>query len=143
MTLSIIIFDLNVLWIKCPINKTINSGLGIKSLVYKMVSLMSYVMYHIQSDIKEFVCIFVIIDRLMLCFIVLIVIFMNCSGLSAFLSHFWIQTIPHFVRQILLEKLWIPDKKYFVQPWGGGASLWPKNNMIWYMNNPKEVIPSF
>ena len=24
---------------------------------------------------------------------------------------------PHFVRQILQEKLWIPDKKYFMQPW--------------------------
>ena len=85
--------DLNVLCSKCPIDKTIDSfdsDLGIKCLVYKMVSLMSYVMYHIKSDIKGFVCIFVIIDRLMRCFIVLIVIFMNYSGLSAFLSHFWI-----------------------------------------------------
>ena len=29
-----------------------------------MVSLMSYVMYHTKSDIKGFVCIFVIVDRL-------------------------------------------------------------------------------
>ena len=55
-----------------------------------MASLMSYVMYHIKTDIKGFLCIFVIIDRLMLCFIVLIVIFIDYSGLSAFLSHFWI-----------------------------------------------------
>ena len=48
-------FDLNVLRIKCPINKIINSGLVIKCLVYKMVSFTSYVMYHIKSDIKGFV----------------------------------------------------------------------------------------
>ena len=29
-----------------PIDKTINSGLEIKCLVYKMVSLLSYVIYH-------------------------------------------------------------------------------------------------
>jgi len=64
-----------------------------------MDSLMSYVMYHIKSDLKGFVCIFVIVDRVtkqlpgtwliydcliaLLCvvFIVLIVIFMNYSGL--------------------------------------------------------------
>ena len=33
------------------------------------------------------------------CFIALIVIFMNYYGLSAFLSHFFIKTIPRFVRQ--------------------------------------------
>ena len=36
----------------------------IKCLVYKIVSLMSYVMYHTKSDIKGFVCIFVTVDRL-------------------------------------------------------------------------------
>ena len=35
-------------------------GFGIRCLVYKMVSLM----YHTKSDIKGFVCIFVIVDRL-------------------------------------------------------------------------------
>ena len=50
--------------LKCPINKILDLGLGIKCLVYKMVSLMSYVMYHTKSDIKGFVCIFVIVDRL-------------------------------------------------------------------------------
>ena len=62
--MSIIMFDLNVLRIKCPINKTIDSGLGIKCLVYKNPSLMSYVMYYTKSDIKGFVCIFVIVDSL-------------------------------------------------------------------------------
>ena len=57
-------FDLNVLWIKCPINKTIDPGFGNKRLVYKMVSLMSYVMYYTKSDIKGFVYIFVIVDSL-------------------------------------------------------------------------------
>ena len=60
-------FDLNILWIKCPLDKTIDSfdsGLGIRCLVYKMVSLMSYVMYHTKSDIKQFVCIFLIVDSL-------------------------------------------------------------------------------
>ena len=33
-------------------------------VLYKMVSLMSYVMYHTKSDIKGFVCIFVIVDSL-------------------------------------------------------------------------------
>ena len=93
--MSIIMFDLNVFWIKCPFNITINSGFGIKCLVYKKVSLMSNVMYHTKSDIKGFVCIFVIVDMIVLqnyylfflwystirCFIVLIVIFMNYSGL--------------------------------------------------------------
>ena len=37
--------------------------------------------------------------------------------ISAFLSRFLIITIPRFIRQILREKLWIPDKKYFVDPW--------------------------
>ena len=52
---------------------------------------------------------------------------MSCGGqsyvlcnvfhfISAFLSHFLIITIPHFIRQILQEKRWIPDKKYFVDP---------------------------
>ena len=41
---------------------------------------------------------------------------MNYTGLSAFLSHFFIITIPHFIRQILRKKHWIPDKKYFVDP---------------------------
>ena len=36
--------------------------------------------------------------------------------ISAFLSHFLIITIPDFLRQILHEKRWIPDKKYFVHP---------------------------
>ena len=36
----------------------------IKCLVYKMVSLMPYVMYHTKSDLKGFVCKFVIVDRL-------------------------------------------------------------------------------
>ena len=49
---------------KCPIIKTIDSGLGIKCLVSKMVILMSYVMHQTKSDIKEFVCIFVKVDRL-------------------------------------------------------------------------------
>ena len=53
----------------------------------------------------------------MCCFIVLIVIFMNHSGLPALLSHYFIVTIPRFVRQILRENVWIPDKKYFMQPW--------------------------
>ena len=85
---------------------------------------MAYVMYPTKSDIKGFVCIFVIVDRLTkllpglfmivllsyyALFIVLIVIFMNYFGLlSAFLMC--------FVRQILQEKPWIPDKSYFVQP---------------------------
>ena len=46
-------FDLHVSWIKCPINKTIDSGLGIKCLVSKMVILMSYVMHQTKSDIKD------------------------------------------------------------------------------------------
>ena len=37
--------------------------------------------------------------------------------ISAFLSHFLIIIIPRFIRQILREKLWIPDKKYYVHPW--------------------------
>ena len=44
--------------------KTIDPGLGIKCLVYTMDSLMSHVMYHTKSDIKGFVCIFVIVDSL-------------------------------------------------------------------------------
>ena len=32
------------------------------------------------------------------------------------LCKFFIGTILHFVRQIIREKLWIPDKKYFVDP---------------------------
>ena len=44
--------------------KTIDPGLGIKCLVYKMASLMSYVIYHTKLDIKGFVCIFVIADSL-------------------------------------------------------------------------------
>ena len=44
--MSIIMFDLNVLRIKSPINKTIDPGLGIKCLVYKMVSLVSYKIRH-------------------------------------------------------------------------------------------------
>ena len=36
--------------------------------------------------------------------------------IAAFLSHFLIITIPHFIRQILWENRWIPDKKYFVHP---------------------------
>ena len=36
--------------------------------------------------------------------------------IAAFLSHFLIITIPHFIRQILWENCWIPDKKYFVHP---------------------------
>ena len=54
-------FDLNVLWNKCPIDNTFDSfdsGLGIKCLVYKMVCLMSYVMYHSKSDIKGFVFVY-------------------------------------------------------------------------------------
>ena len=43
--------------------KTIDLCLGI-SFVYKMVSLMSYEMYHTKSDIKGVVCKFVIVDRL-------------------------------------------------------------------------------
>ena len=62
--MSIIMFDLNVLWIKCQIDKTIDPGLGIKCPVYKMGSLMSYVMYNTKSVIKGFVCIFVVVDRL-------------------------------------------------------------------------------
>ena len=54
--MSMIMFDLNVLRIKCPFNKTIESGLGIKCVLYKMVSLTSYEMYHTKSDIKGFVC---------------------------------------------------------------------------------------
>ena len=49
-------FDKNVLWNKCPIDKTFDSfdsGLGIEFF-------MSYVMYHKKSDIKRFVSIFVI-----------------------------------------------------------------------------------
>ena len=57
-------FELNVFQIKRLINKTIESGLGIKCLMYKMVSLMSYVMYNTKSVIKGFVCIFVVVDRL-------------------------------------------------------------------------------
>ena len=38
--------------------------MGTKCLVYKKVSLMSYVMNHTKSDIKGFVCIFVLVDRL-------------------------------------------------------------------------------
>ena len=45
-------------------NKAIDPGLGIICLVYKMVSLMSYIMYHTKSDKKGFVCIFVIVDSL-------------------------------------------------------------------------------
>ena len=33
-------------------------------VLYKMVSLMSYVMYHTKSDIKVFVCMPVIVDSL-------------------------------------------------------------------------------
>ena len=62
--MSIIMFYLNVLRTKCPINKTIDPGFGIKCLVYKMVSLMSYVMYHTKTDIKGFVSIFVKVDSL-------------------------------------------------------------------------------
>ena len=62
--MSLIMFDLNVLWIKCPINKTIDPGLGIKCLVYNMVSLMSYVNYHTKPDIKGFVSLFVIVVSL-------------------------------------------------------------------------------
>ena len=62
--MSIIMIYLNVLWIRFPTNKTINSGLGNKCLVYRMVSLMSYVMYHTKSVIKGFVCRFVIVDSL-------------------------------------------------------------------------------
>ena len=103
-------FALNVLWIKCPINKTIDSDLGIKCLVYKMVSLMSYVMYHIKSDQKGFVCIFMYVYAF------------NCYIhelfwlISFFVTFSIIKTISHFVRQILGEKLWIPDKEYFMQP---------------------------
>ena len=50
-------FDFNVLWIKCPIDKTIDPGFKIKGLVYRMVS----VMHHTKSDIKGFDCIFVIV----------------------------------------------------------------------------------
>ena len=53
-------------------------------VLYKMVSLMSYVKYSILYRL--------------------------------FLSRFLIITIPHFIRQILREKRWIPDKKYFVDP---------------------------
>ena len=60
--MSLIMFELNVLWNECPIDKTFElfeSGLGIK--MYKMdLCLMSYLMYHTKSDIKGFVCIFVI-----------------------------------------------------------------------------------
>ena len=34
-----------------------------------------------------------------------------------FFHIFFIQTIKCFARQILQEKLWIPDKKYYVHPW--------------------------
>ena len=47
-----------------PIDKTINSGLEIKCLVYKMVSLLSYVIYNKKWDIKGFVGIFMIFDSL-------------------------------------------------------------------------------
>ena len=43
--------------------------------------------------------------------------FCKTNFISAFLSHFFIQTIKCFARQILQEKLWIPDKKYYVHPW--------------------------
>ena len=33
-------------------------------VMYKMVSLMSYVMYHTKSDITGFACVFVILDSL-------------------------------------------------------------------------------
>ena len=62
--MSIIMFDLNVFCIKCSIDETIDSGLGIKCPVYKMVSIIFYVMYHIKSDIKGVVCIFVKVDNL-------------------------------------------------------------------------------
>ena len=51
--------ELNVLLIKA-----IDSGLGIKCLVSKIVNLMFYVMYHTKSDIKGFVWMFVIVDSL-------------------------------------------------------------------------------
>ena len=79
-----------------------------------MVSLMCYVMYHAKSDVKGFVCICVIVDRLtklllglfmivssyyftMHYFIVLIFIFMNFSGLSAFCRIFYINN-PAFCK---------------------------------------------
>ena len=70
-------FDLNLLCIKCHISKTIDSDLGIKCLLYKM-SLMSFVMYHTKSDIKGFVCIFVIVDRLTKLFPGLFMSYLRC-----------------------------------------------------------------
>ena len=87
--MSITMFNLNVLWIKCPIDKTIDSGLGIKCPVYKMVSLFSYVMYHTRiclyicdTKLLPVLCLYYCLT--MSCFLVLIVIFMNYSGLSFF-----------------------------------------------------------
>ena len=47
--MNMIMFDLNVFLIKCPIDEKIDSGFGIRCLVYKMVSLMSYG----KSDAKD------------------------------------------------------------------------------------------
>ena len=46
-----------------------------------------------------------------------IIISLSLAQLSP--SLFFIITIPCLIRQILREKLWIPDKKYFVHPWSG------------------------
>ena len=134
-------FYLNLLWIRCPINKTIDSGLGIKCLVYKMVSLMSYVIYHTKSDIKGFVCIFVIVDRLtkrlrglfmivLLSFYVLFYSF-NCHILELFwLIGFFV--VSFYINNTMFCKTNSSGTtldtriKYFMQPcwWISFFSIW-------------------
>ena len=66
--------------------------------------------------------------------------------ISAFLSHFLIITIPHFIRQ----KRWIPDKKYFVHPWGhephavtkrgGEPARWPGDFPVGSRNKKNLLV---
>ena len=97
---------------------------------------MFYVMYNTKSDVKGFVCIFFIVGILYQLIIINVKFYkqdqspcfstagaewkqIECtkrfyiSFFAAFLDIY----SPHFVRQILQEKHWIPDKKYFMQPW--------------------------
>ena len=102
---------------------------GIKCLVYKMASLKSLGkalenkqkilwealpfgtnQYHtVPLGTMQYHLLFVLFYRILI----------ECPKpfYIGFLSYFFIQTIPCFVRQIVRDKLWIPDKKYYVNPW--------------------------
>ena len=110
-------FDLNVLLIECLINKILDLGLGIKFLVYKMVSFMSYVMYQTKSDIKRLVCIFVIFMIVLLSYYALFYSF-NCHIhelfwlIGFFVAFFYINN-PAFCKTNSSGKTWDTRQKIF------------------------------